>query len=183
MRLFAGLDLPASIQQNLGALLDRLRPAAPLRWSPVANLHITTKFIGQWPEERLDEMKRALAAVRGPAIDIAIRGLGWFPNPHSPRVFFASVRAPESLAALALTTEDAAESLGITRETRAYSPHLTLARNEERAGLVELRRRIAALESVDFGQFTAAAFHLYLSQPGPAGSVYTKLASFPLDNA
>ncbi len=183
MRLFVGLDLPAQIQETLAALIVQLRPAARWRWSPAANLHITTKFIGEWPQERLNEMTAALAGVRGPSIDIAIRGLGWFPNPHNPRVFFASVRAPESLTALAQATGQAVEPLGVARESRAYSPHLTLARIEERAGLVELRQRIAALESTDFGQFTATAFHLYLSQPSSGGSVYSKLASFPLDKA
>lgn len=183
MRLFVGLDLPAPIQESLGALIAQLRPAARCRWSPAANLHITTKFLGEWPQDKLSEMKAALAGVRGPAIDIAIRGLGWFPNPHNPRVFFAAVRAPESLAALARATEEAVEPLGIARETRTYSPHLTLARIEERAGLIELRQRIAALDSTDFGQFTATGFHLYLSQPSTGGSVYSKLASFPLDKA
>ena len=65
MRLFVGLDLPANIKSNLGKLVDSLRPTAKMRWSPVANLHITTKFIGEWPEARLDEMKAALSAVKG----------------------------------------------------------------------------------------------------------------------
>ena len=36
------------------------KPLARINWSPVDNLHITTKFIGEWPEARLDEIKRAL---------------------------------------------------------------------------------------------------------------------------
>lgn len=183
MRLFVGLDLPEEIKVNLGSLIERLRKAAPIRWSPVGNLHITTKFIGEWPEERVGEMKQALAAVRGPAMEIAIRGLGWFPNPHRPRVFWAAVRAAESLSALAAATETAAEGLGIAKEKRPYSPHLTLARVEEGKDVAELRRRVAALDSDDFGSFRAAEFHLYLSRPGAGGSVYTKLASFPLDES
>lgn len=183
MRLFAGLDLPEGIQQRLARLVEELRPAARLRWSPAANLHITTKFIGEWEESRLSELKQCLGAVAGEPIRIGIRGLGWFPNPHNPRVFFAAVRAEESLAALAKATEAALEGVGIAREERPYSPHLTLARIDDRAGLVELRRRVASLTSDDFGEFTAAEFHLYLSRTGPAGSVYSKLATFPLVNA
>ena len=183
MRLFVGLDLPANIKSNLGKLVDSLRPTAKMRWSPVANLHITTKFIGEWPEARLDEMKTALSAVKGiPPFSISIRGLGWFPNPHRPRVFWATVRAPEQLTQLAAATEDATASLGIARETRPFSPHLTLARMPDPAvDLAALRRAVAGLPSDDFGAFDATVFHLYLRKMGPGGSVYSKLATFPLE--
>ncbi|MFN7934357.1 MAG: RNA 2',3'-cyclic phosphodiesterase [Bryobacteraceae bacterium] len=183
MRLFVGLDLPDTIKSNLGKLVDSLRPTAKMRWSPVANHHITTKFIGEWPETRFEEMKAALLTVKGIApFSIDIRGLGWFPNAHRPRVFWAAVRAPEQLAQLAASTENAAFYLGVARETRPYSPHLTLARMPDPpVDLAAMRRAVAALPSDDFGTFNATAFHLYLSKMGPGGSVYTKLATFPLE--
>jgi 2'-5' RNA ligase len=182
MRLFIGLDLPAHIKENLGGLIERLRPAGRLRWSTAGNLHITTKFIGEWPGQRLEEMKAALAGIEGiPSIPIAIRGLGWFPNPHRPRVLWAAVRAPESLAELARATEDAAFQLGVARENRPFAPHLTLARIQDPAVIGQVRHRVAELDSVDFGEFTATEFHLYRSQIIPGGSVYTKLASYSLE--
>ena len=79
------IDIPGEVQNNLRTLLDRLRPTAKLSWSTVEKLHITTKFIGEWPEERLDEMKAALRKVNVPAkLSIAVRELGWFPNGRSP---------------------------------------------------------------------------------------------------
>ena len=181
--MFVGLDLPESVKTNLGKLVASLRPAAKMRWSPVANLHVTTKFIGEWPDARLEEMKAALAGIKGIApFSIAIRGLGWFPNPHTPRVFWAAVRAPEPLAQLAAATGEAAFQLGIARETRAFAPHLTLARMPDPpVDLAALRRAVAALPSDDFGSFEATCFHLYLSKMGPGGSVYTKLATYPLE--
>lgn len=63
MRLFTALDLPPEIVDRLGQLIARLKPVARIKWSPPANLHVTTKFIGEWPEERLDELKSALASI------------------------------------------------------------------------------------------------------------------------
>jgi 2'-5' RNA ligase len=54
MRLFTAIDLPAEVLDPLREFLARLRPLAKLHWSPVENLHITTKFIGEWPEARID---------------------------------------------------------------------------------------------------------------------------------
>jgi len=180
MRLFTGLDLPAEVANNLEGLLARLRPTARIAWSPPANLHITTKFIGEWPENRLPELQSALSVLASrPVIQVSIRRVGFFPNPHSPRNFWCGIEAP-GLAELAADTDRAAARLGIASERRAFSPHLTLARIKERPNLQALREAVAALPSLEFGKFTASAFFLYRSTLRPTGSVYTKLAEFPL---
>jgi RNA 2',3'-cyclic 3'-phosphodiesterase len=175
MRLFAAIDIPDEIQRSLGAVLNRLRPAGKLSWTTVDRLHITTKFIGEWPENRLEEMKSALVAVCAPVeIEIAIRGLGWFPNPKNPRVFWAGVEGGAALTALAGSTDEVVHRIGVPREERAYSPHLTLARIRERVPLEGLRKIVDNLESTDFGVFKTSLFYLYLSHAGR----YTKLAEF-----
>jgi 2'-5' RNA ligase len=180
MRLFTGLDLPAEVVHNLEQLLERLRPTARIHWSVPANLHVTTKFIGEWPDERLGELRAALAALEPrPPIAAHIRRVGFFPNPHAPRVFWCGIEAP-GLEVLADHTDRATAALGIARETRAFSPHLTLARIKEKLDLQPLREAIVGLPSLDFGQFEAARFYLYQSTLRPSGSVYTKLAEFPL---
>jgi 2'-5' RNA ligase len=180
MRLFTGLDLPAEVVRNLEELLARLRQHARIQWSPPANLHITTKFIGEWPEERLGELQAALKALPARApIEIGIRKLGFFPNAHSPRVFWCGIEAPE-LAELAADTDRATSALGIEGEKREFSPHLTLARIKERLNLQPLHKAIAALPGLEFGSFKANRFYLYQSRLHPGGSVYTKLSEFPL---
>jgi 2'-5' RNA ligase len=177
MRLFAAIDIPVGVKDKLRALTERLRPLASINWSPVDNLHLTTKFIGEWPEARLTDIKTALSTVRSPGeIDIAVGGLGWFPNARNPRVFWAGVSAGESLAKLARSTEEAVAKIGVPVEDRAYSPHFTLARIRDRVPLDALRKATANLESESFGSFRANAFYLYLS----AGGKYTKLAEYPL---
>jgi 2'-5' RNA ligase len=180
MRLFIGIDLPPEVIVNLEGLLERLRPAAQINWSPPRNLHVTTKFIGEWPEERLAELKSVLGTLpaRQP-ITIAIQKLGFFPNPHSPRVFWAGVHAGDDLASLARDTEQSLTPLGIAKEERAYSPHLTLARIKTPGKQTALLQAVAKLPSLDFGTFVASRSYLYQSRTAPTGSVYTKLAEFP----
>jgi len=179
MRIFIGIAIPPAINDRLETVVSSLRPLAAIRWSPLANLHITTKFIGAWAEERLEELKQALAGVRMPNnLKVDVIGFDFFPNPRHPRVFFASVRAP-GLGTLHAAIENALEPLGCARDDGAFSPHLTLARigRDDVSGLC---RRVTELKQVDFGSFTATGFNLYLSQPTPRGSVYTSLASFGL---
>jgi RNA 2',3'-cyclic 3'-phosphodiesterase len=179
MRLFTAIDLPGEVLRNLEDLLIKLRPTARIQWIPPANLHITTKFIGEWPDARLDELKTALAGLAPRlAIPVEIRRVGFFPNPHSPRVFWCGIEAP-GLEPLAADTDKATAALGIASEARAFSPHLTLARIKERLDLQPLREAIAALPSLDFGRFTVGSFFLYQSKLRPTGSVYTKLREYP----
>jgi RNA 2',3'-cyclic 3'-phosphodiesterase len=181
MRLFTAIDLPAQVVHSLTDLIGRLKPTARIKWSPAENLHVTTKFIGEWPDERLEELRSALRTQPpcGP-ITIEVRGLGFFPNPHSPRVFFAAVNAPPSFAALAHDTDEVLARLGVPAEKRPYSPHLTLARIKEPVPLQRLQQTIAALDSLEFGNFKADRFYLYQSRSNPAGSVYTQFAEFLL---
>lgn len=181
MRLFTGIDLHESVATNLHGLLERLRPTAHLKWTPIYNLHLTTKFIGQWPEERLAELIEHLKPLGNrPKIPIEIEGIAWFPNPHYPHVLSTGVKPSEALAKLASDTDEALAGLGVERETKKYSPHLTLARIKDAVPLAPLRQAIAQLPSVRFGSFTADRFHLYASEPGPSTSIYTKLAEIPL---
>ncbi len=181
MRLFVGLHPPDSIVQRIGAAIEALRPAAPgLRWSPVGNLHITTKFIGSWPDARLDEMSVALAQIRMRPFEVRVSGLGWFPNPHSPRIFWAGVKGGDALPMLASATDAATAALGIEKETQPYRPHLTLARVQQSSDIRQLRGAVADLAETDWGTFEARSFFLYLSKTTPAGSVYTKLAEVAL---
>ena len=182
MRLFTGISLPEEVTGNLSTLIDRLRPTAHLRWSPVYNLHITTKFIGEWPEPRLQEVIDALQPLgRRAAFEVSISGIGWLPNPHSPRVLFAGVKAGPELSDLASATEAAMTAIGVERETKPFRPHLTLARIKDTGiQLASLRQAVAQIEAPEFGIVRVNSFKLYLSKMGPAGSIYTQLAEIPL---
>ena len=180
MRLFTAIDIPEDVRNRLERLLTHLRPTAHVKWSPVYNLHVTLKFIGEWPVQDLEKLEGALRGIgKRPAILVDVRRLGWFPNPHHPRVFWAGVEGGPALAQIAQEIEAALEPLGIAVEDREFSPHLTLARIKQPAPLQGLRQAVADLESVDFGAFPADRFCLYRSQPGSAGSVYTKLSEYP----
>jgi RNA 2',3'-cyclic 3'-phosphodiesterase len=180
MRLFTGISIAPHIVDNLERVLRELRLTAHLNWSPADNLHITTKFIGEWPEERLAEMRQALETLDPPEhFDISISGFGFFPDLRHPRVFFTSVQTGPHLGDLAGQIDHTLAKIGCAREARPFTPHLTLARIKGE-DIRELREHVASLAKHEFGAFKATDFHLYHSKPGRSGSVYTKLASFPL---
>jgi 2'-5' RNA ligase len=183
MRLFTAIDLPSDILLRLERLLSALRPEALIKWSPLDNLHITTKFIGEWPEARVPELHDALRRVtRRQPFDIELKGLGWFPNERSPRVLWLGVEGGTHLSDLASETENALAPLGIAKESREFSPHLTLARIKSPVPLSNLRKRVQQMQPAEMGTIAVRRLSLFRSRPGTNASIYEKLMDYEFES-
>ncbi len=184
MRLFTAIDLPADILTRLDRLIGALRPEAFINWSPLDNLHVTTKFIGEWPEARVEDLHHALVGLpaRKP-FEIDVKELGWFPHERSPRVLWIGVQAGEQLSELASQTEEQLLSLGIKKEDRKFSPHLTLARIKSPVPLARLRTRVHELQPAALGKFPVSHFSLFRSDAGSNASIYRKLREYKFESA
>lgn len=194
MRLFVALDIDDEIRERIARFIEGVHNFAPdARWMKAESLHVTLKFIGEQPDESLESITKMLAAIDGLGAEIHFRGYGFFPTPKSARVFWAGMEAGTRLSALASAVDDVLSSLGIPKEERPFSPHLTLARGAGRSGsphprqsdrpnpvFQHLQEKLAALPQPDFGTMRAGEFFLYRSQLSPKGSKYTKLARFAL---
>ena len=191
MRLFVALDIPDAVRQAIAAYVDDLRRVAPdAKWVRAESFHITLKFIGEWRRE-VKEVIEVLKKIEATPIDFAIRGNGFFPSPRSPRVFWVGIEADAELPALARRVDETTSALGIEKESRPFSPHLTLARSgsgsprprKDECSVPSMKRlaeRIAGVPAPDFGTIHATEFFLYESKLSPGGAQYKKLARFPL---
>lgn len=192
MRLFIALDIDPEIRRRIAQFMDGVRGFAPdARWVSADSLHLTLKFIGEWPPERLDELKRTLAGVHRQPADITFAGTGFFPAAKSARVFWVGIEAGPELATLAAAVDEATSSLGIDKEQRAFTPHLTLARTgsgrpqrmrSDRANpsFRRLQEKLGTMPAASFGTMRPLEFFLYESKLSPKGAVYTKLERFAL---
>lgn len=182
MRIFIALDIPGEVRARIAEYAERVRPYAPeARWSRVEGLHLTLKFVGEVKDEKLIAIKSALAAVQAGPFEVTFAKTGFFPTPRSARVFWIGVEAREELSQLAATIESGLEKLGIAREQRAFSPHLTLARAGTDSGSLKgLAPLVEREDPPQFGTMTAREFWLYRSEPGQGGSKYTKLERYGL---
>jgi 2'-5' RNA ligase len=182
MRLFTAIDLSNDVILRLERVMSFLRPEALIKWSPVDNLHVTTKFIGEWSQTRLSDVHQALKklAPRAP-FEVEVKGFGWFPNRQSPRVLWSGVEGGAALGQLMGDIDDAMTPLGIARENRPHLPHLTLARINDLVPLDPLREKLDALEPAVFGSFLVSQFYLYESQRGSNASRYRKLHEYSFE--
>jgi RNA 2',3'-cyclic 3'-phosphodiesterase len=184
MRLFVALDIPEAVRENLaGMRRDFPSIGSQLRWVPPQNFHVTLKFIGSVPPEKLPPIIEALHRVSlVDRVQLRIRGVGWLVNAKTGVILFATVEDSKPLTALATAIDHQLERLGFTPENRTFMPHLTLVRasRDLPASLQTALRELAEQHrQYDFGSMTATEFHLTESKTLPSGPVYSKVQSFP----
>jgi 2'-5' RNA ligase len=182
VRIFVALDIPEEVRAALGALIARLRPISrAARWARIEGVHLTLKFIGEVQPEKVEAIQGSLAQIRFPdSIEMKFRNVGFFPNERRPSVFWAGVEAGAELGALAAAVETSLAPLGIAKEHRAFSPHLTLARFKfiDNSAMNRLHEAISTAGPLEFGASIAKEFHLVQSILKPGVAEYTRLATF-----
>jgi 2'-5' RNA ligase len=182
MRLFTAIELDEDVHARAATLLETLRrraaegaPGARLTWVPADRMHLTLRFIG----EVEDTMAAAvITALREPiAVEpftVRWEGLGSFPPRGAPRVLWVGVaEGTDGLVRAEAAVSARLEALGIPGEERPYSPHLTLARVREPAGL----KSASLFQGLSgaLGSTRVQAITLFRSHLSPKGPTYVAM--------
>ena len=177
MRLFTGIAVPEEAAKELAKFTTKLKTYADLRWTRPEKLHITTAFLGEWPEKRLRELREALHKVATPGpVDLFLARAGWMPSVRFARALYTGVGPYEPLHDLHKATARVLLEIGAELEDRIYRPHVTLARRRGKVNIKKLNDQIEEMDTHRLAGFEATAFHLFLSADGK----YTKLEEYPL---
>jgi 2'-5' RNA ligase len=191
VRAFVALELPEEARAFCVAATARARSTLgpdgqAVRWVDPAAIHLTLKFLGPVPEERVGEIvDRLTREVTGsPPFQLAVGGLGLFPNQRAPRVIWLALLGDQAaLAACQERVESATIPLGFPREKRPFQPHLTLGRVREGAAPLQLAAigRLPAGWPAGASQpFPVTSISLMQSHLSPRGAQYTRLAALEL---
>ena len=182
IRAFVAILLGEAERAAVAAAIDRWRPlGGAVAWVPAANLHLTLQFLGDQPEERLEDAEGALAraAAPGAPFGAALHGVGAFPGLERPRILWVGVaQGALELRSLQAGVADALAREGFPREERAWHPHLTIGRvHDERRWRREsgpaLRQAIAQAAVTRFGTLHVSEMALMRSELSPRGARYT----------
>ncbi len=176
MRLFAAITIPARERKRLFKAAASLREAGlPVRWVDVDAIHLTLKFLGEVPKDRVDRVRASLAAVAAKSrpFEVGLGGFGAFPSLRKPRVIWAGAYASPELRCLKHDLEWEFAELGYEREARAFHPHLTLGRARPEAAAGDFRDLEELVEPLKYqGTLTVNSVVLLRSTPGPQGASY-----------
>jgi len=182
----------ATLQQELKQSIEpELKRGTRISWVQPASLHLTIKFLGETDEQMIDPLRAAVEQGIGSqmAVNVPLERLGGFPRPQSPRVLWIgpSENWEKGIDAKRITEiyariEQACEDLRFLRETKPFSPHLTVARIKtgERHVGVSLAQSGVLDRPILLGSLAVESVALMKSELKPTGSVYTKLWSVRL---
>jgi 2'-5' RNA ligase len=177
----------ATVQQDLKRSIEpEMKRDTRISWAKPASIHLTIKFLGDMDEEIIDPLLVAVEQTIGSQIpvNVPLERWGAFPRPQSPRVLWVGPsenweRGAEAtrIAEIHGAIEQACEGLSFLRETRPFSPHLTLARIKvgERHVGVALAKAGVLDRPLSVGSLAVESVVLMKSELKPTGSVYTKL--------
>jgi len=128
MRLFIAIDLPEEVKRELWLLALALeRQAEQARVVPPENYHLTLLFIGE--TKRVNEVRETFHLLRVPEepIEVFIEGIGSFKQQRT-RTWWVGVTVTEVLAGIYCELAALYRAAGFSIETRAFTPHITIAR-------------------------------------------------------
>ena len=182
-RLFIAIELPRDVRHQIKHHIDHLRAQLPnvrASWVREDNLHLTLKFLGDTPLDRIEAISSALAgaANKTDMFEIQIGGCGAFPPRGKPSVLWIGIEdLSGSLRQLHGRIEDGCGAAAIARDSRSFHPHLTIARLREPHGA----RQLAQLHQdtgFDVLSVRVDGVSLIRSELSSAGSRYTTLGRF-----
>lgn len=182
MRLFVALEIPSEVRKTSASLIHEFQLLDERwKWTRPENLHITLKFIGEIPPEKLQAIFAALQSVGSDApVNVHFRGLGFFPNEKRPRVLWVGTEASANLGSLAAKIDAVLANLGLPREEKAFTPHLSLGRLKEGRISQEFLDAVKRNSSREFGKLEASEFQLIESKLKSTGAEYTTRGSFSI---
>jgi len=173
-RLFVAIRPPELVRD---LLLDLMEDSEDLRWVGGDNLHLTLKFIGEVERPLANDIAAALDAIRFPAFDLTIHGVGQFTR-RNGGALWAGIVPREPVAALAAKVDRACVTAGVEPEHRAFHPHITLARwNRRSRGVAQL---VQAHNRLTSDPWRVGAFTLFESRLSRHGAHYEEVANFAL---
>ncbi len=163
----------------LARLQAALRPECDgVRWILPARVHLTVKFLGEVPDQNVNQVAEAVAraATRTAAFDIRIAGCGCFPRRGPARIVWAGVEdASGVLLQCVEAVEAELEPVGFPRERNPFSPHITIGRvREDRSGS-RLRSVVQGHAFESAGQ-AVSSISLMSSVLSPKGPTYTAVS-------
>ncbi len=173
MRTFIAFDLPEEIKSYLREIQKSINHQAKLSYAN--DFHLTLKFLGDIPENKIEEIKNILKEIRVKEFNAALSGIGFFPSETYIKVIWIGLSPEKEIYELQQKIDSKLADL--FRKDDRFKPHLTLARVKFIKDKIKFIRELKKIK-IDRKEFNVSDFKLIKSTLTPEGPVYEDLAVF-----
>ncbi|HPZ10553.1 MAG TPA: RNA 2',3'-cyclic phosphodiesterase [Candidatus Eremiobacteraeota bacterium] len=186
IRLFIAVNLNDKLKEQIGRIIYKLKNKdSAIKWVENSNLHITLKFLGEIPEEKIETIKNSLENLiaKYRKFSFKLSRLDVFPNVKSPRVIWLGIsEGKDSLIEMNNRIEEEMEKVGFAREDKNFKGHITLGRVKKFKKIYNIEK-LLEIETGDLEVQEVKHIELMKSTLHPSGPVYESLGNFFLNNA
>jgi len=182
MRAFIAVELPEDIRGSLARIQEKLKTAqADVKWVEPQNIHLTIKFLGERDDKKIEKIMQILeeTASDKKAFQACICSIGVFPKVDFPRVIWLGIDKGDSeIKTIAKELEEKIAKIGIPKEERPFSSHITIGRTKSalnRENLVQCLKKTANDFEMERLEFNITRLTLFKSTLGPKGPTYEAL--------
>ena len=182
MRTFIAIELPQEIKDRLGQLQDKLKKCgADVKWVEPKNIHLTLKFLGERDKKKIAQINEIIeeTAKANDSFQARIVSIGAFPKIEFPRVIWLGIdKGNEEIKKIARELEEKIVKVGIPKENRSFSSHISIGRLKSPLNKKELVGELKNL-AVNFGmenlEFAVRKITFFKSTLTPTGPIYEPL--------
>jgi len=179
MRTFIAIALTQEIRDYLAGIQEELKKSrADAKWVQPKNIHLTLKFLGERDDKKIERIKEILEETtkNKDCFTMRLSNIGAFPKIESPRVIWIGIDKGEQVTKeLAYELEEKIAAVGIPKEDRAFSSHITIARLKSPLNRQALVQELKNLPKPQNMEFQVKKITLYKSILTPQGPIYEAL--------
>jgi len=156
---------------------------ADLKLVEPENIHVTLKFLGPTPEDKVDEIIEIINECSSgvPPFNLVLKGAGAFPNLNYLKVLWVGLENYEPLVPIAQCLDVSLTRLGFKAEKRGFKPHITLARVKTRKKKNAIKDLLVKHKSMEFAEVNVNSIKLKKSILDSTGPTYYNIGEVNLE--
>ncbi|EMR75031.1 2''-5'' RNA ligase [Thermoplasmatales archaeon SCGC AB-540-F20] len=180
-RGFIAIDINAT-PNILKFLKDITNSNADVKLVEPQNIHITLKFLGDVPEDKINDIEQIMkySVKEIEPFTIKLSETGVFPNQNYIKVIWIGIKDTETIETIARSIDERLSQLGFKKEKRGFSAHLTIGRVKTAKNKQLLLKAIEDYKDFEFSTQDVNSIKLKKSDLTPKGPIYTTLKEVKL---
>ena len=182
-RLFAAIHIvPDERFLSIYKDLQQKLSSEKIRWVKPENLHITLKFFGETPIQKIDVINKVLENISSNHLPfkLQLQETGIFGSRYKPRVIWFGVGENEQLTSFANEILTKLDKAGFLLNRQNFVPHLSLGRMKVMHRKVAFQQAIDSLQNVFVQEIKVSSISLFESKLLPTGVVYNRIEEYKL---
>lgn len=179
MKIRMFLSIPVKDPSVLKGVLEDVGRMKNVKASPISQMHITVRFIGDIDDGKTKKVVRCIqdAVASTEPFTVTIAGAGCFPNANRPSVIWIGAKPEDVLKGIADRISANLKAANIQFDEKPFKSHITVGRCKGPSDVSGFLEKYSASE---FQSFLCDEILVMRSELGPKGAKHTVLERVPI---